>query len=920
MRKNITGNWVCIFVASLITINGFAQNITLSGSVKNSTTKEPAIAVSIIIKSSDIGTFTNDKGIFSIPVKKLPVTLIISSVGYQMQEVTVNNITSTVSIELQPTGTLGQEIVVSASRIPQKMLESPVSVERINGVNVHNSPAVSYYDMLSGLKGVDVTSSSLLFKTPSTRGFNGSGSLRVIQLMDGMDSQSPASSFSIGSVVGTTELDIDNIELLSGASSALYGSGGINGTILVTSKNPFKYQGLSVQTKVGMMNVDEKYRNISPYQNWNMRWAKKVSDKFAFKIAGDVTAAKEWLGYDYRNYLRTGTTGRVIDGNRVTDPNYDGINVYGDEVSADIRGILNLVGANNPFLKDFIDTLNSGRPINVSRTGYQENQVLPQNAYNYKISGALHYKINNKMEAVLAGNWGMANAIYTTARRSSFKDFYIGQYKLELNHKNWMFRTYTVQENAGNSHDATITSILFNESWKPSGGETGWFATYTQTYLGARLAGASDFEAHQAARAASDVGRPEPGSATFKNGYDAIRNTPVSKGGSLVVSKSNLYVTDGQYNLSHLTNKVIDLLVGGNYRRFNLNSKGNLFADSAGKIGINEWGGFLQVSRSLLDDYLRLTFTGRYDKNQNFKGRFTPRATALIKVADNNHIRLGYQTAYRFPSAQQQWIDLNIGANTRFIGGIKDFRTYYELTTKPTFLLSGLPANNTPYQFSELKPESVSMFELGYKGLLLKDKLLLDAYGYSGRYQNFIARTLLIQPFSGEVNDVLFALSNGIPLSNVGRMYSIPVNATAKVKTYGFGLGIDYRLPHNFTIGVNASSDDIADVPDGFTSYFSTPKYRTNISVGNNGFGYKKRMGFNVGYRWQDRFYSEGEFASATLPAIHTIDAQISYRFPIIKSFVRLGANNLLNQYYVNGVGNSMIGGLYYVGFGYNVF
>ena len=86
--------------------------------------------------------------------------------------------------------------------------------------------------MIGKLKGVDVVTSSLTFSTPSTRGFNGSGNLRVNQIVDGMDNQAPGLNFSVGSVIGLTELDVESVELLPGASSALYGPGGQNGAIL----------------------------------------------------------------------------------------------------------------------------------------------------------------------------------------------------------------------------------------------------------------------------------------------------------------------------------------------------------------------------------------------------------------------------------------------------------------------------------------------------------------------------------------------------------------------------------------------------------------------------------------------------------------------------------------------------------------
>lgn len=915
---------IALLIAFTLSISASAQTITITGNVKNSTSKDAVPAVSVTVKGSTAGTFTNEKGDFKlVTAQKLPLTLVFSSIGFASTEVPVTSLSSPVQVDFVPASSLGTEVVVSASRVPQRILESPVSIERVSAANIRNAPSVSYYDVLANLKGVDIVTSSLTFKTPSTRGFNASGNTRLNQLVDGMDNQAPGLNFSVGGVCGLTELDVDNIELLPGASSALYGPGGMNGTILINSKNPFKYQGLSFEIKEGIMNTDSRFRSLSPYHNWTMRWAQKVSEKFAFKIGMELVAAKDWLGYDQRNYARTGTNGKIIDGDRATDPNYDGVNVYGDETTADIRAnVFPSLAAQAPFLKGFLDTLNGGKPMNVSRTGYKESDVVNPNTLNYKLSAAFHYKLSAKTEAILGGHWGTGNTVYTGSDRYSLKDLKIGQYKIEVNNPNWMLRAYTTQEDAGESYNATVTTQLLNEAWKPSGGANGWYSQYAQAYVGARLNGATDFSAQTLARATADIGRPAAGSDQFNTLLNQVRSVPISKGGGLFVDKTNLYMVEGQGNLSPWTKDFADIIVGGSFKKYVLNSEGTLFADSTGKIPINEYGAYAQASRSLLNDVLKLSVSGRYDKNQNFKGKFTPRVTLVIKVAENNNIRLSYQTAYRFPSTQQQWINLNVGSNTRLIGGDKNFQDYYGLTTKPTFeLSSSLPptVSTSQYKFNTFKPESVTTFEVGYKGLIVKDKLLVDAFAYYGEYSDFLYRTLLIQPFSGNVNDVVNALANNVPASNVGSIFSVPVNTTSKVKTYGFGLSVDYRLPLGFIISGNFSSDNLKD-DGGFRSAFSTPKYRTNFTFANNGFGAGKRVGFNVTWRWQDSFYYDGDFTNAQIPAVNTLDAQVSYKIPKTKTAVKIGANNLLNQYYVNGAGNSMVGGLYYVAFAYNVF
>ena len=923
MRK-ITSHLVAFLLTNILTITVFAQNTSISGNVKNSNTKEASGAVSVTVKGTTDGTFTDDKGNFKLSVKSLPVTLIVSSIGYELQEVTVTSAADVVQVQFKPTSALGQEIVVSASRVPQRIMESPVSIERISAANIRNSPVSNYYDVVTTLKGVDITTSSLTFKTPTTRGFNSSGNTRFNQLVDGMDNQAPGLNFSVASIIGLSELDVDNIELLSGASSALYGPGGMNGTLLMTSKNPFKYQGVSFLIKEGLMHVGAKrQRDPSLYSNWNIRWGKKVSEKFAFKINAELIQAKDWMGADTRNYSRSGTTGSVIAGDRKTDPNYDGVNVYGDETTIDIRGFFSSIAASLPGAADFINANGLlANPQNVSRTGYTEKELFNPNTVNFKLAGSLHYKVTNKTEAILAAYWGTGNTIYTGSDRYSLKDFKMGQYKFELNNPNWSFRAYTTQENAGESYNATATTRLFNESWKksvttdaagnPTPLPTDWYIQYAFSYLSNLMNGMTPYDAQQASRALADVGRPAAGSAAFISGYDAIRKKPISQNGGLLLDESDLYAVEGNYNLTQFTKSIADVLVGANYKKYVLNSQGTLFADSTGALGLAQYGAYVQASRKLMDR-LNLTVSGRYDKADNFKGHFTPRVTALFKIMKDNNIRLSYQSAYRFPSNQQQFINLQVGS-TRLVGSNPSFATYLNYAGNPlyeaTSVLAGTPVI---YNTTEVKPEAVSSFEFGYKGLLRQQKLLIDVYGYYGQYKDFLGRINTIQTTTGVAADI----TNPTKRRNI----SVPLNTTDKVKTYGFGLGFDYRLPLNFVVGANMSSDKLKDVPDNFVAYFNAPEYKANLSFGNSGFGPGKNLGFSVAYRWQDGFYYQGDFANGNLPAVHNLDAQISLKLPKAnKSIIKLGATNLLNQYYYNAIGNSQIGGLYYLSFGYNIY
>ena len=911
-----------IIAAGFISLLSFTQTqaLVISGIITNED-KEPVPFATVKVKNEKGATQTNAQGKFSLSITSLPVTLVISSAGYDLKELTVTNSNEMTTVLTRDEKTM-EEVVVNASgdaRLRMKQGDIPFAYEVQTKRDFNNSPSDPYSSLLTK-KGLDVTVSSITFKTYLTRGFNGSGSSRVNQLMDGMDNQLPGLNFFLGSFVGLSDLDIESIEILPGASSALYGPGGMNGTIILNSKNPFKSPGFSLIAKTGLTDVGKDQRDkVGNYHDYTLRWAKNFNNKFAFKISAQYVEANDWLANDTTNYLRIGGNGKVIAGTRQSDPNYDGVNMYGDETKVGgqsikeiFKGGAGLLMFQNPSSAPALlqllgtDTLNMS---SVSRTGYNEKDVIDPKTKNIKLSGALHYKFRGDVEAILAGHWAKGNTVYTGNNRYALKDITLGQYKLELRHKNWFLRGYTTQEDAGEAYSATVTTQLFNEGWKQSFDPAAvaqnpmnflkyWYGQYAIAYWQSRLAGAPVSAAHNMARSYADIGRPVAGSSQFNRIFDSVRSMPIPKGG-LFLERSQLWMGEGQYNFSDKI-KFAEIIVGGNAKRYSLDSDGTLFIDSSNAIKINEWGVYTQITKKLLDDKLVLTGTGRYDKNENFKGKFTPRIAALISLAETHKIRLSYQTAYRFPSTQQQWIRLNIG-DAVLLGGLPWILNYVQPEKFATFVLNTNDGSVSPYEYKAMKPEIMSSFEIGYKSLINK-KLLIDAYTYFGTYKDFLGRIVLVQP-----------TRQALP-------WSIVTNSTTKVNTWGAGIGFDYKMAKNFFSFFNAYTDNITNVPEGFQAGWSTPKYRLNAGFGNSGLGKKKLIGFNINLRWQDDFYWEsGGLADGTVKAFTTLDAQVNYKLPKIKSMIKLGGTNITNKFYQTGFGNPNIGGMYYVSFAYNI-
>jgi len=964
-----------IFVLFLVFATGVAlhaQSTMVSGTVTDKLTKEPIPGVSVTIKGKTIGSSTDLKGQFSFgTTEKAPFTILVSYIGYNSLEREITGNATNLTIEIESGVILGQEVVVSASRTPERILESPVSVERISAAALKELPAPSFYDALNNLKGVEMSTQSMTFKSVNTRGFNANGNTRFNQYIDGMDNQAPGLNFSVGNIVGLSELDVDNVELLPGAASALYGAGGINGTLLMTSKNPFQYQGVSFMYKGGINHVDDNNTNqgVREFKQFDLRLAKSWNNKFGIKTAFGFLQAKDWAATDTRNFDRTSR--QLKNGDRNSDPNYDGVNVYGDEISQNminvaqslnagiiagvnqasggqipniqtsLNGAFSLLGVANGaaptaaqqaaalglFPAALRPTIQSYLPFYVglrvpglipnqfvSRTGYAETDLVDYDTKSLKTSTSLHYKFSNTVEAIAQANWGTGTSVYTGTDRYSLRNFKIGQYKLELKGQDFFLRGYTTQERSGDAYNATILGTFINEAWKPSGGLTGWYAQYIGNYVGARAGGQADAAAQAYARSQADLGRLVPGSAGFETAKSAITAKTIGPAnGAKFNDKTNLYHYEGMYNFSNAFNNVVEFQVGASYRDYFLHSDGTIFDDATRDITISEYGAFAQLGKKLGENF-KMTVAGRYDKSKNFDGRLTPRVTGVWTVAPNNNIRASYQTGYRNPTTQDQYIDLAVGGGTtRLIGGLPEsiFNKYNLNTNKGVtsasyraFLASVAsgapnPALLQQYTFDEggLRPESVQSFELGYKGLATRS-LLVDAYAYYNIYEDFIGGVELYQ------NATTAAVK-----------FNVPVNITGKVKSYGGAFGLDYQVG-KFNFNGNTSYNKLGDVPATFDNNFNTPEWRFNAGVGSREI--VKNFGFNVQYRWQDAFYWSSTFVSGNVPSYSTFDAQVNLKVPSVKSVIKLGGSNIMNKYYITSLGNPQAGALYYLSYTFN--
>jgi outer membrane receptor protein involved in Fe transport len=921
----------------------FAQNSILG--IVTDSNNQPIPGANIKIIGETTGSITDIDGKFTLnSSRKPPYVLYITSVGYGSQKVNVSSNNQKITVKLADEETKLNEIVVSASRTPERVLESPVTIERMGVADIKKTASPTFYDGLENLKEVQMNTSSLSFKSINTRGFATVANTRFMQLVDGMDNSSPLLNFVLGNMIGVSEIDVQSVELLPGASSALYGANAFNGILFMNSKSPFTSQGITAYAKFGQ--TSQQAAGSNDFVDYGIRMAHAFSSKLAAKANFTYMHGTDWHATNYDD--------KTVAGRDRSHVNYDGINVYGDEVSTNIKNVGQSLATLGLIPGSAVNLLPN---YNVSRTGYNEVALTDNKASNTKIDFSVHYRPfgNENLEVIWQSKFGFGNAVYQGANRYYLNDFFMQQHKLEIKGKNFFARGYTTTEDGGKSYDMLFTGINVNRKWKD---DKTWFGQYAGTYIQSTLAGMTPENAHIAARNVADTGRFLPGSAEFKKAFNEVTNEASVLSGSKLVDNSKIYHSDANYNFKDII-KFAEIQVGGSFRLYELNSHGRIYTDANGPINYTDYGAYTQLTKRFLEDRLKFTGSVRYDKSKNFDGSVSPRVSLVYSGGESkkHNFRASFQTGFRNPSTQDQYIGFNVGSAI-LLGSAPDNLTRYSETLPvstatgqvlaggTSVVMTGLNAYNNSYTASSVgafsalagsdpiagsallrktnikyvKPEQVKAFELGYRSLI-KD-VSIDINGYYNIYNDFIGNLNVVAPFYGTTQDSpnplggptdsgtqsLHALQNG----NY-RVYQLYTNTDIEIQSFGFGFGLSKKVYRNFEVGVNYNyaefKFDQAKDPS-FEAGFNTPKHRVKASFGNEKLF--KNFGFNVSGRWNSEYLWQSTMVDGIISEATVIDAQINYNIPKLKSTLKLGASNLGGKEYTQVLGAGLIGQQYF--------
>jgi len=765
----------------------FAQQM-VKGTVYDQKSGETLIGANVIIPNTGYGTMTDFDGFFQIEVQKLPIEIEVSFIGFEKKTVAVKS-TDAIKVYLSEDKLILSEVVIIDTRLTEKQKQSPITVETMDIIAIKETPAASFYEGLGALKGVDVTSASLGFKIINTRGFNSTSPVRSLQIIDGVDNQSPGLNFSLGNFLGSSELDLKKVEIIVGANSALYGPNAFNGVISMETKDPFQFKGLSAQYKGGNRSLGEislRYADVIKNKNGE--------DKFAYKFNIYRMSADDWVADNYDQAYDSPSL--------ISNPGgYDAVNRYGDEYYAEWDDIKEF-----PGLGTF------------HRTGYKEVDLADYNTENFKMNGSFYYKPTEKTELIYATNYGSGTTVYQGENRFSLKNLKFYQNRLEFRQKDKFFiRLYETREDAGNTYDivATANSLMnmskdnftwasdYSTLWKdyvpqiqqfegwipievlsedtngnglPDILDPGFYEAWqnnAQSVLDANQDALSGFHQLVSDSINNMVGLQgfsflEPGTPEFQKAFDEITTqTRYDKegnlvGGTMFYDKSRLYHAHAEYKFNIGESK---FTAGTNARIYKPDSDGSIFEDGFIKhfvevidtnhlfvidtiiedlqIVNKEYGIYAGFNRDFISKTLKLSATMRLDKNQNFDFLYSPAASIVYIPSEKDVLRVSLSSAIRNPTLTDQYLNYDVG-QAILLGNLNGFGYDQYFVNIDSLIQYTLPYPYNPkallggfLQVDPIRPEKVKTIETGYRTTLF-NKLYIDVSAYYSLYDDFI--------------------------------------------------------------------------------------------------------------------------------------------------------------------------------------
>ena len=703
-----------------------------------------------IITMGTSSAITDENGKYElVDVKAGKHTLSIEATGYATRESVVDvaagrilGVTARMDISELP----GEEIIVVGTRLPEKRLDAPVTVEIVTEKDLKTAAGASYLAALSRVKGIDFSDAGIGDQRISARGFATQFNSRMITMVDGRLATLPGNGLPQGNTLPQSGLDMKAVEVVVGPASALYGPNAHTGVINVVTKTPWDESGAAVSLRGGMRDMVAGAARV----------AGTVADSFGYKLNGEFLRATDFA----------------------PDP---ATHTYAPSISEQA-----LVG------------------------DYDIEQA--------KTDGTLYYKRGSWLATGGAGFSSSTGFSITNAGRNHLRD--------------WQVQYQTVQLSSPH--------------------------VYGQVTRTASDAGKS-YQLDRLARTVAAMGGGAPANPAD---LDPIRDS--------IAFVDDSQLIDSELQLRYTIGGVKTTL-GGQYRAYAPSSAGTYLDDRTEEIRMTEAGSYLQLD-TMLFDRLRLAGAVRVDHHSLYPTQISPKAAVQYEVANNHNVRVGYNRAFKSPTALENYLliaDTLLGNRTGFV--IRD------------------AADNVITELAPLEPEQVDALEAGYKASI-GGKVYVDAVAYQSWYRNFIsALTPVANPMAAM--PTFASYPDGTPTAQgtaVEGALSTYMNF-GRATVRGVDVGVDYRPIEQLTLSTSASAMQLVsfsnDNPLQQDLVLNAPSFKLKGSVQGDGLGLEHSF-----FRVDGRFHAAYEFASGywnsmtllggKVPSRAVFDVTIGYKLP----------------------------------------
>jgi len=264
----------CLLLLLSVTVQ--AQTRTVTGKVSDAKNGSPLVGASVVVKGGKRGTVTDANGNFSLPVPASAKTLVISSVGYKAQELSLADGISGLQVGLQiGSSDLNDVVVIGYGSVKKKDLTG--SISSVSAKDFQQGAITSPDQLIAGkIAGVAVTPSSgepgsgSIIRIRGLTSLNGNNDPLIV--IDGLPFSGNGISGVADPLATINPNDIENVTVLKDASAAaIYGSRGSSGVILITTKrgaSGIPKINFNTQFSVGTVAKEESVMSASQFRNY----------------------------------------------------------------------------------------------------------------------------------------------------------------------------------------------------------------------------------------------------------------------------------------------------------------------------------------------------------------------------------------------------------------------------------------------------------------------------------------------------------------------------------------------------------------------------------------------------------------------------------------------------------------------------